>query len=250
MLNSKSTNRLDDLIQNIAQARKSLAEWESQKTEALIQFDSLTYDLRILDDEKNKIAETNDRLRLELQDQTKIYHSHVENLSDQVQMLKIEKDEVQQELAQAKTQIQNLHEEMESRRLAFARLEIEQRTKVAEARTEVEMRMAEETLKLRTRISEINLHVENLQSEKSEAERRAMNFEKELNAIRGQMLNALRPKAPFPRVASQSAAAVEATAAPANIVQEVPMDMSNVLSAQESENDIETVESYLKRFGY
>ena len=233
MLNSKSTNRLDDLIQNIAQARKSLAEWESQKTEALIQFDSLTYDLRILDDEKNKIAETNDRLRLELQDQTKIYHSHVENLSDQVQMLKIEKDEVQQELAQAKTQIQNLHEEMESRRLAFARLEIEQRTKVAEARTEVEMRMAEETLKLRT-----------------EAERRAMNFEKELNAIRGQMLNALRPKAPFPRVASQSAAAVEATAAPANIVQEVPMDMSNVLSAQESENDIETVESYLKRFGY
>ena len=246
MRNSKDQiSKIDQLISTISQARKSLADWHEQKTEALIQLDSLTYDVELIRDEKNRAEETNAVLRNEIETNSKIYQAHVEALMDQIQTTRTEKDEVQRELGNAMMRIDALERDAEEKAIADAKIEANQRIRVAEARSEVEIRMADETQRLKGQIADLVTQVQLIQSEKHEAEARNMGLEKELNGIRGHMLNALRNTADIPQAAAAPAQSSARTTKAAPVIYS---DASKVV--RDSNGDVETVEAFLKRFGY
>lgn len=203
MLNLKNQNRLDELLGTITEARKSLQDWHDKRTEALIQLDALSYDLRQIEEEKSRQNDLITALKNEIEDRAKVYQSHVESITDQMQMLKVEKDEVEGRLNEAIARIQKQLDESELERNRQAEREAEivatWERRVAEQRNDFEVKYAEQQNFNREQVAGLNdeintllAKIEQLKAQLAEAEIRGERNDRELQVIRAQMMNVLR----------------------------------------------------------
>ena len=83
-----TTARLNDLVNSISEARRSLQNWQDQKTEALIRLDAFTYDVQKIEDDRLRIVERHEALLRESETHYAIYQKQIGELSDQLQILK------------------------------------------------------------------------------------------------------------------------------------------------------------------
>lgn len=209
MLDLKSTpkslkqNRLDDLLTTITEARKSLQDWQDKRTEALIQLDALSYDIRQIEEEKSRTADLITALKNEIEDRAKVYQSHVESVTDQMQMLKVEKEDAELKLNEA---IQRLQKQLDESELARnrqaereAEINSEWEARLNEQRTDFEVRYTDQQNRHRNQVEELNGEIntllgkiETLKAQVAEAEIRADRNDRELQVIRSQMMNLLK----------------------------------------------------------
>lgn len=202
MLNLK-TNRLDELLGTITEARKSLQDWQDKRTEALIQLDALSYDIRQIEEEKNRSAELIAALKNEIEDRAKVYASHVESITDQMQLLKVEKEEMAISLNEAIDRLQKQLDESELQRNRQRESEAEivstWELRLAEQRSDFEVRYAEQHNRHRDQVESLNLEInsllekiEVLKAQVAEAEIRGDRNDRELQVFRSQMMNLLK----------------------------------------------------------
>jgi hypothetical protein len=202
MLNLK-TNRLDELLGTITEARKSLQNWQDQRTEALIQLDALSYDIRQIEEEKNRSAELITALKAEIEDRAKVYQSHVESITDQMQLLKVEKEDVSNSLNEAIERLQKQLDESELQRNRQRESEAEivatWEKRLAEQKADFEVRYAEQQHRHREQVEGLNTEIntllekiEILKSQAAETEMRADRNDRDLQVFRSQMMNLLR----------------------------------------------------------
>ncbi|MBS1958817.1 MAG: hypothetical protein JST80_05020 [Bdellovibrionales bacterium] len=201
------TNRIEELLGTITDARKSLQDWQDKRTEALIQLDALSYDLRKIEEEKKRNAELIEALKNEIEDRAKVYQSHVESITDQMQMLKVEKEEAEIKLNEAIDRLQTSldNSELERNRLTESSKERENEIvstwerRLAEQRTDFEIKISDQFNRNRNQVEELNNEInillekiEILKAQNAESEIRADRNDRELSVIRSQMMNVLK----------------------------------------------------------
>ena len=196
-------HRLDDLLSTITEARKSLQDWQDKRTEALIQLDALSYDIRQIEEEKSRSADLITALKNEIEDRAKVYQSHVESVTDQMQMLKVEKEDAELKLNEAIQRLQKQLDESELARNRQAEREAEIISdwdrRLNEQKTDYEIRFADQHNRHRQQVEDLNLEIntllekiETLKAQVAEAEIRGDRNDRELQVIRSQMMNVLK----------------------------------------------------------
>ena len=240
---TENQNRIDDLMSAITQARKSLQNWQDQKTEALIKLDALSYDIRMISEEKDRANESAAQTKKEMENEVRIYQNHVDNLSDQVQLLQIEREGLQNQLNQALQENQNQLKELARLKTSEQKLQSDLKNGIAAMQVETEARLSAkyeelyqgEIDRLKKQLQELNDQNRALMSERSDAEERSARFERELDGIRSHMMSVLRV------AEKKETAPAESHPAPEKID-------ARKLRAVEIESG--SVDEYLKRLGY
>jgi chromosome segregation ATPase len=248
----ENQSRVDDLMNTILEARKSLQNWEDQKTEALIKLDALTYDIRMIGEEKDRAKETATIIKKEMESEIKVYQNHVDNLSDQIQLLQIEREGLQTQLNQALLENQSHLKELARLKTSELKLQDDLKNGIAAIQHETENRISakyeqaynEEIQMMKQQIAELSSQNQSILNQRNEAEERANRFERELGGIRSHMMSVLQ-------VASGAHTQAAATVNPKNVAPRPaaePKIDSKRLRAVEIEST--SVDEYLKRLGY
>jgi chromosome segregation ATPase len=277
MLNSKNnsnqSSRTESLVKTLQDARKAFEKWQDHKTEALIEMEAISYDIQIIEEEKNRAVELADGIKAEMKNQQWAYQNHVETITDQMQLLKFQNEELQGQLQTALDEIHRQQRENESLKDQQKKIEAGHSTVVAQAKSELEIKISEIQHQYRNQVEAMTNKMDHVHAQKAEVENKARKLEQDLQVIRTQMLNALRVGE---ALAATSGAAVSASVAPtANQPYSPSVITANESPANENTNsrkraspafqdaEIErlkneprpvfqanSVEEYLKRLGY
>ena len=255
MLNSKKQsfnpndvlplNKVDDLLTTITEARKSLEQWQDRKADALIQLDALSYDIRVIEEEKNRTRDLIADLKNELKNQAGMFQAHIDVMTDEMQLLKIEREDLLKQLEWAQIALEKQKTENEIQHDSQIRLEAIAAQKVADTRVEYEARLRDQEVQYKKQIASMVERYEYLTNEKKEYEKRSDILETELQGVRSHMMSVLR----------MTDTVVSAPSAAASGVQESPKSGTK-LRAAEIDHEVSisaggsTVAEYLKRFGY
>jgi chromosome segregation ATPase len=254
---SLNQNRLDDLINTISEAKRSLNNWQDKRTEALIRLDSFTYDIQMIGEEKKRNADALTELKNEIQSQAKVYQSHVSDLTDEMQLLKLENENLRNEVLDKNLNIESMIKEIENQRLMREQQAKLSSERLQEVRMEAESKAEQMIEEYKTQNDFLNVKVVEMARLKAETEMRAERLEREIVQIRSHMLNVLEvnqsgfneKKKPVANPAAQAAPVYNSDGSlkttPAT---EVSMQEVKKLRAVEIEPD--SVEDYLKRLGY
>jgi chromosome segregation ATPase len=247
-----NTTRLDDLISTISEAKKSLNNWQDKRTEALIRLDSFTYDIQMIEEEKKRSSQAMIELKKEIQGQAKVFQSHVSDLTDQMQLLKLENENLRNEVLDKNITVETLTKEIENQQLLRehqAKLSAE---KLNETRTELDAKANQKIEEYKSQHDLVNVKLVELARSKAEAEMRAERLEREIVQIRSHMLNVLEVnQSGFPekkKIETHSVHSNGPTAKVATPATEISMQEVKKLRAVEIEPD--SVDEYLKRLGY
>jgi len=237
--------RINDLMNTITEARKSLQNWQDQKTEALIKLDALSYDIRVIGEEKDRAQEAVETLKKEMENEVRVYQGHVDHLTDQVQLLQIEREGLQNQLNQALAENQDYRKEIIRLKTYEQELQEELKTGIAAIQQETEARLSslfekryqDELQQLRDRIQNLNEQNFELLNRRNESDERANRLDRELDGIRSHMMSVLR-------VADGAVTSREPVSEPKS----EPKIDARKLRAVEIESG--SVDEYLKRLGY
>jgi len=193
-------NRISDLMNTITEARKSLQNWQDQKTEALIKLDALSYDIRVIGEEKDRAKEAAETLRKEMENEVRVYQGHVDHLTDQIQLLQIEREGLENQLNEALAENQDSRKEILRLKAYEQELQEELKTGIAAIQQETEARLSaqfekryqDELQQLRDRIQNLNEQNFELLNRRNESDERANRLDRELDGIRSHMMSVLR----------------------------------------------------------
>jgi chromosome segregation ATPase len=186
-----SGKKLDEFLIAITEARKSLQNWNDQKTEALIRLDSLTYDMRAIEKEKREVTDTNRKILEAMSDQTREYRAHVDAMTDEVQILKMENESLRNDL---KSERENAHAEQDTLRESF---QAERDSLVSERETRRGLQQELNTLRDRTAqgvsaLKEVTTQFRVAVAESEAYANKVKQLEAELSGIRSQVMTVLR----------------------------------------------------------
>ena len=247
MLSSKIQNKnqsqakIDDLLQVISQARQSLQQWQDKRTEAMISLDALSYDIVIIEDEKNRTRELNEQLREEIKKQGAIYQAHVEAITEQMQLLRLEKEEAEKST--------NAHIQAANETLAIQQqMEADFTRRSIDMKNEYEARFSSLEQHYQAQISQLNSQIDQLVLNKRHADQKEVQMERELQAIRAQILSVFQ--------IAGAEKVLNTGNGPAKV--EAAVNASTSGSGKLKPTEIQptygpeyaTVQDYLKRFGY
>jgi hypothetical protein len=244
-------NRLDALISTISEAKRSLNNWQDKRTEALIRLDSFTYDIQQIGEEKKRSNDTINELKAEIHAQAKVYQSHVSDLTDQMQLLKLENENLRNEVLDKNLNLESMVKEIDNQRLMREQAGKLHAAKMDELRSESELRAVRQIEEYKTQNDFLNVKVVELARLKAEVEIRADRLEREIVQIRSHMLNVLEvnqsgfneKKKPEQSIAMNSDGTLRTTPA-------TDMSMNEVKKLRAVEIEPDSVEDYLKRLGY
>ncbi len=242
-----NVTRLDDLLNTISEAKKSLTNWQDKRTEALIRLDAFTYDIKMLEEEKKKTSTMIVDLKKELQNHAKVYQSHVSDLTDQLQLLKYESETLRNEILDKSLVIEAQQKEIEGQKAIRDQLVAVHQEKQAEIRADMELRLQNQTWEYRVRNEDLASRVSDIAKQKIEVELKAERLEKEMAQMRAHMMNMLDVKNLGDLETRPPAAETPVKkAAPVN----TDFSMQEVKKLRAVEFEPDSVEDYLKRLGY
>ena len=244
-----NTTRLDDLLNTISEAKKSLTNWQDKRTEALIRLDAFTYDIKMLEEDKKKTSNQIVDLKKELQNHAKVYQSHVSDLTDQLQLLKYENETLKNEVLDKSLTIEAMQKEVESQKSIRDQLVQVHQEKQAEIRADMELRAQNQTWEFRVRNEDLASRVSDIAKQKIEVELKAERLEKEMAQMRAHMMNMLDVKN-FGELESKPAAPQADAKKALKPAVNTDFSMQEVKKLRAVEFEPESVEEYLKKLGY
>ncbi len=255
---SLNQNRLDDLIHTISEAKRSLNNWQDKRTEALIRLDSFTYDIQMIGEEKKRNADAINELKVEIQNQAKVYQSHVSDLTDEMQLLKLENENLRNEVLDKNLNLESMAKEIENQRLMREQQSKLNGERMNELRMESEQKTAQMIEEYKTQNDFLNVKVVEMARLKAETEMRAERLEREIVQIRSHMLNVLEvnqsgfneKKKQEPQVAAAPATPQFNPDGSLKTTPAVDLSMQEVKRLRAVEIEPDSVEDYLKRLGY
>jgi chromosome segregation ATPase len=243
-------NRLDDLISTISEAKRSLNNWQDKRTEALIRLDSFTYDIQQIGEEKKRNADAITELKTEILSQAKVYQSHVSDLTDQMQLLKLENENLRNEVLDKNLNIEAMSKEIDNQRLMREQAAKLNSAKLEETRVESDLKATKQIEEYKSQNEFLNVKIVEIARLKAEIEMKADRLEREIMQIRSHMLNVLEvnqsgfnEKKKPETVAMNSDGTLRTTPA-------TDMSMTEVKRLRAVEIEPDSVEDYLKRLGY
>lgn len=249
-------------IQNqIKEARQALQNWNDRRAEAMIELDSIFTDIEAYKKEVSAdqaasaslIAE----LKTNLEKSDRDFHKHFEVYTNDLQELKLENENLSRQLKEALN-------EVEKQKQAQKKMEVEHQSKIAQVAAETEVRVADQQYQLKTQVTNLVAELQSIQSERKSLSVKADQYEKELRAIRTQMMSFLNvtkevagAEVMAPIVVAANAienakadaavtrnSTVNSTAKKSNKLKEASIIVDNM------GNTPATVNDYLKKFGY
>jgi chromosome segregation ATPase len=242
-------NRLDDLINTISEAKRSLNNWQDKRTEALIRLDAFTYDIQMIEEEKKRATDAMVELKNEIQSQAKVYQGHVNELTDQMQLLKLENDNLRNEILNKNLNVEALNKELENQHAIREQQAKLNADKLVEIRNEAEAKAVELIAEYKSQNEILNARLIEITRGKDEAEKRAERVERDIVQIRSHMLNVLEVnQSGFPEKKKVNLAVNSDGTPRATPATDLSMQEVKKLRAVEIEPD--SLEDYLKRLGY
>ncbi len=232
---SVSSNRLNELLSAISDARQSLQNWQDQRTEAMIRLDSFAYDVQKIEEEKARLELAVAEAKKETEAQARLFQSQIQELTDSLQMHKYEIEGFKHSLTDKDISIEALKKEMESQKRLKDQLVEAHNKRLAEIESEYEKRHAQ-TLACE-KLAQEGLSAELLEMSKrrSEAEAKMEKLEREINYIRSNMIGLLNPKLLTPSEPS--------------VESEDHFSETHTIRTT-ANSGASTVDDYLKRLGY
>ena len=225
-----TTARLNDLVNSISEARRSLQNWQDQKTEALIRLDAFTYDVQKIEDDRLRIVERHEALLRESETNYGIYQKQIGELSDQLQILKFELEGLKNQTTGKDLEIESLKKELENQERIKEQMIEQHSRRMTEQANEAEKRHRE-ALQSEKRIQEsLSGELAEMTLRKSEAISKVERLERDLSHIRSHMLGVLQGDGVVPSRA--------------------PLDTQNIQKIVGADSEVATVDDYLKRLGY
>jgi chromosome segregation ATPase len=250
-----NTARLDDLVHAIAEARRSLQNWQDKRTEAMIRLDSFAYDVQKVEEERGRMEQKLLDLKHESQSQAKIYQSHVGELTDQMQLLKLETENLRNEILDKNMVIESLHKEIEAQKVLRGQLVQQHSQKQNELRSELEVKFANQIWDLKMKNESVAAQLLESSERCAAAETQVERLERELSQIRSHMMGILQgapdsaPRKQAPAGASASPGPVE----PSKKAELETQTIQSVAGAAADPSNLDgspSVEDYLTRLGY
>ena len=240
-------NRVDDLLNTITEARRSLSTWQDKQTEALIRLDSFTYDIQQLEEEKRKINAQNLELKREIENNQKIHESQVGEITDQMQVLKLENETLQNEVIKKEQAFELAQNEIESLKKNRAQLIEQHLEREKQASLDLEVKFSNQILEQRAQIETMNIQNRELASQKEALEIRTDRLEYELSQLRSRLMTVLNVDEPS---SAFEAAKAQHSATASKREKQPELSMQDVIKIRSPDAEPTTVEDYLKRFGY
>jgi chromosome segregation ATPase len=228
-----STSRLNDLIDSISEARRSLEEWQNQKTEALIRLDSFSYDIQKIEEERNRMAEGLEGAKRESENESRIYQGQIAELTDQLQMLKFELEGMKGQCTEKDLSIDALKKEIGNQDRVKEQLIAQNTKNLAELEALFEKRQEELRIQEKKIQENLGAQLSEMTQRKVEAETKIERLERDLGNIRTQMLGILHPQA---QESGKSVVRLDSGT-----------ETHTIQSISKSDT---TVDDYLKRLGY
>lgn len=261
-----ASRRYQYLVETLQSAKKSLEDWQDQRTEALITLDSFSYDLRQLEAEKHQIRE-------EYEECVRVFQAKEKSLQEQVLSLTLKSEEWRARFEESETKSKNLvaerehfkaiaEQEKQNQIEVRAKCEFEKNALVKELDGRIEEARIEDAQRIEKLIRDLQI----LAGEKERAEYRSRRAEQELQAFRAQILGIMK-ESEEGQLSIRETVSAKPEVAPVEI--EEPVTNRRVEVSANANNDIEnenpasevpeengnpsvhtTVYEYLKRLGY
>ncbi len=232
---SVSTNRLNELLSAISEARQSLQNWQDQKTEAMIRLDAFAYDVQKIEEEKAKLELSVVEARKETEAQAKLFQFQIQELTDALQMHKYEMEGLKHSLKDKDLSIEALKKEMEGQNRLKEQLVATHNKRISELESEYEKRHSQ-TLASEKKVQEgLSAELLEMSKRRSESESKVEKLEREINYIRSNMIGLLNPKLLNPETVDQ---------------EEVDSFSETHTIRTTANSGAATVDDYLKRLGY
>ena len=245
--NSTHTNRLNDISSSIEGARKAIQLWEDKRTEAMIDLDALAYDIRMLEEEKNKAYEIANQYKAQLKNQEKLYRTQVEAFSDQLQEAKLEIEKLRDAVRDANTENALIQNELQNQIQMHKNFEAEQVNVIANAKAELEIELSDLKYQYQNKTQEITEQLQAAFYQKSEAQEKVDHLEQELQSIRSQMMSALKVNdVPTSKAANANLQSSPMLMKKSEVSSGSNINIPDAVIAQKTEK----LEDYLKRLGY
>lgn len=270
--NTFSVNRLDELMNTIKNARTSLNEWQDKRTQALISLDAFTYDIKMIEEEKNRSEAALQEVKNELKSQVRVYQSHINELTDEVQLLKLENENLKNEGLAKDLVIENQLKEIENQKLIHEQWVNQQEERDQAIRADVEAKFSHEAWELQLKNDALNAHLLEANERRIDYKNRCDRLELEIMQIRTQMINALKPGGHHSNLstslsgdggdsgavsessgymnASRVATSGSSTEKKSNSKDSTRISMEEVKRLRPVAAESESVDEYLKRMGY
>jgi chromosome segregation ATPase len=232
---SVSTHRLNELLSALSDARQSLQNWQDQRTEAMIRLDSFAFDVQKIEDEKARLEKALEAAKNETEKQAKLFHDQFQEMSDLIQMHKLEIDGFKHALKDKDIALEALRNEMENQERLKEQMVEAHNKRLSELESEYEKRHAQ-TLAGEKLVQEgLSAELLEMSKRRSDAEEKAEKLEREINYIRSNMIGLLNPKMLSPARESRKED---------DFLSETPTIRTT------SNSGAATVDDYLKRLGY
>jgi chromosome segregation ATPase len=225
-----STERLNELVNSIAEVRRSLEVFQDRKTEALIDLDAFTYDVQKVEEDRNRLREQMECARKEYENQAKIFQEQIRELTDQMQLLKFENEGLRSEVTARDLSVQGLISEVEHQKRLREQMQEQHEKHLAVVHEAHQKALADEIESQKKIQLGLAAQVSEVSQQRDEAETRLASVERDLSHIRTHMLGILQGS---PASKNRSASGP---------------DMTTIHSI--SEGNASTVDDYLKRLGY
>ena len=190
-----NSKRLDQLLETLNDARKSLDNWQDQRTQALINIDSFSYDVRLIQEEKNQILEEYQKCREVFDAREVVLKNQIETLADQVQELKLDKDNLQKDLEISRSETSAARAEIEKHIYAFSNLEEKHAADLVRLKADIELKDTFARKQDTATIEKLTAEGALIQGERDRQEARARRAELELQTLRSQLQTALNHSA-------------------------------------------------------
>ncbi len=250
-----NTARLDDLVNTISEARRSLQNWQDKRTEALIRLDAFAYDVQKIEEERARTELKILELKQDANGQAKIYQSHVSELTDQMQLLKLETENLRNEILDKNLVIESLHKEIESQKVLRGQLVQQHAQKQNDLRAELEVKFSNQIWDLKMKNEGVAAQLLESSERRAEAETKVEKLERELTQIRSHMMGILQSN---PAQGFESTIAASSKKAPvekASVSKKTESETQTIQSIAEqglhlNSNEAPSVDDYLKRLGY
>jgi chromosome segregation ATPase len=251
--------RLDDLVHAIAEARRSLQNWQDKRTEAMIRLDAFAYDVQKIEEDRARMDQKISDLKHETQSQAKIYQSHVGELTDQMQLLKLESENLRNEILDKNMVIESLHKEIEAQKVLRGQLVHQHAQKQNELRAELEVKFANQIWDLKMKNESLASQLLDSSERCASSETQVEKLERELAQIRSHMMGILQAapsgagaEAHPRRASTTSGAQAMELSKKAEFETQTIQSVSGAGASAESASHsaAPTVDDYLKRLGY
>ena len=225
-----SAARLNELVNSIAEVRKSLEVFQDRKTEAMIGLDSFTYDIQKIEEERNRLRSQVEDARKEAAQQADIFQDQIRELTDQMQLLKFENEGLKSEITTRELSIQGLIAEVEHQKNLRGQQQEQHESQIS-ALVDSHRKAIADAMEGEKKIQfSMASKISELTQQRDESESRLAAVERDLSHIRTNMLGILQ---------GNSDSRKNGTSGP---------DMITI-QAVAKENP-SSVDEYLKRLGY